>query len=149
MNDNRLLPRGDSSQRPAIPDFNGNGQPNQNWMNQQNLNTQRNNNIGNLSRGKNFLVQNSSNQQQMESQKQKTFKNQNNSMLYGNSDGSKGGNVQTQSDLISRRQKMTGSGGLNQSVGSANLNPLSTGSVTGQSQHPSTMNNLHGDMSQN
>tara|TARA_B100000519_G_C13910141_1_gene281737 strand:- start:109 stop:243 length:135 start_codon:yes stop_codon:yes gene_type:complete len=44
---------------------------------------------------------------------------------------------------------MTGSGGLNQSVGSANLNPLSSGNVTNQSQNPSTMNNLHGDMSQN
>lgn len=67
---------------------------NQNWMNQQNLNSQRNANVGNLSRGKNFLVQNSSGQpmdSQMlanQQQKPKQMKTQNNSMLYPNSGNS-------------------------------------------------------------
>lgn len=45
---------------------------------------------------------------------------------------------------------MTGSGGLNQSVGgSSNLNPLSSanvGAISGQSQHPAQLNHLQQDL---
>lgn len=111
--------------------------------------------MGNLSRGKNFLVQNSGGGQPMDSQmmanqqKQKQMKTQNNSMLYPNSGNStklSSGGGQPQAELVSRRQKMTGSGGLNQSVGAtSNLNPLSSatvGAVSGQSQHPASMNHM-------
>jgi len=47
---------------------------------------------------------------------------------------------------------MTGSGGLNQSVGAtSNLNPLSSatvGAVSGQSQHPASMNHMQQDQQQ-
>lgn len=47
---------------------------------------------------------------------------------------------------------MTGSGGLNQSVGAtSNLNPLSSatvGAVSGQSQHPASMNHMQQDLNQ-
>ena len=75
-------------------------------------------------------------------------------MLYPNSGNSTklSGGSQTQPEMVSRRQKMTGSGGLNQSVGgSANLNPLSSGNVgaiSGQSQHPVSMNYMQQDLNQ-
>lgn len=80
--------------------------------------------------------------------KSKQMKAQNNSMLYQNSGNSTklSGGAQTQPEMVSRRQKMTGSGGLNQSVGaSSQLNPLSSANVvpvSGQSHNPSSIGNM-------